>query len=129
MELQEVVSTIDLKNASINNSLMRLNVHDINHESAHFTKGIDSTLLTTQGDTRSCSPRDKLSYKSDRRAIKLNERFEESGQLVALQRLIWLFELAVTKEKPDNIVDFAVDDFFSRGNAVQLRQALAECDS
>ena len=75
-------------------------------------------------DLRSCSPRDKLSYISDRKAFKADEKFEEGGQHAALQRLILHFEMELIKKKPENIVDFAIDEFFSRENAVRLRDAL-----
>lgn len=83
-----------------------------------------ATVPPTQMDTRSCSPRDKLSCISDRKAVKADEKFEESGQLVKLQRLILLFEMELMKKKPENIIDFAVDDFFSKKNALHLEEAL-----
>lgn len=62
-----------------------------------------------------------LSFNSDEEA-----KFEESGQFHLLQRMISLFETDLLEKKPENIIDFAADHFFTKDNSTQVKGRMNE---
>ena len=71
----------------------------------------------------SISPRDKLSYESDRKVGGKFERdFIEHGRLESFQRLLILFNDEIIKNKPDDIIEYAINNFFHPENQSTLKE-------
>lgn len=66
----------------------------------------------------SMSPRDKLSYRSDKKVAKAMLKFIQDP---TLRRLVDHLQRELLVQKPDDILDFVCDVFFSADNMVLLR--------
>lgn len=72
----------------------------------------------------SISPRDKLSFVDDKKQQKETRKFlENSRNLLKLTRIL---QTEVIRCKPDNILDFINDEFFSLANQTRLRNILQD---
>lgn len=72
----------------------------------------------------SISPRDRLSYIEDKVFWKQMRKFELDSTY--LSKLIMLMKMEIITKKPDNIVDFLVDEFFSEKNQMELRKNIVD---
>lgn len=70
----------------------------------------------------SISPRDRLSYQDDKRLLKELRRFQSETPCVS--KLVYLMQMAILRSKPENIVLFLCEEFFSERNQMQLRKEL-----
>lgn len=70
------------------------------------------------------SPRDRLSYVEDRKVSKEFDRYE--GDNPGLSRLLALMQIAVMEDKPDNILDYLAEEFFSESGQQKLRKELKD---
>jgi len=76
---------------------------------------------TTRDEMPSISPRDQLSYKSDKKAEKETLRFFEKNPTAA--KLAVLLQVEILKKKPENILAFILDEFFA--DEEKVRRLLA----
>jgi hypothetical protein len=67
----------------------------------------------------SVSPRDNLSYKEDKKAWKDLKAFDEKNG--GFNKLIFEMRLSILHHKPDDILNFIIEDFFAERNLKRLR--------
>lgn len=67
----------------------------------------------------SISPRDKLSFVDDKKQWKDNKRYIQNN--TNLNRLTRMLQTEIIRCKPDNILEFINDEFFSLENQTRLR--------
>lgn len=71
----------------------------------------------------SISPRDQLSYVDDKKTLRELSKYQASKQK-ELMTLLTLMKMDILKNKPQDIVTFLVESFFSESKELQLRKAL-----
>ena len=71
---------------------------------------------------KSISPRDKLSYVEDKKVYKEAEKFMRKNEGIYL--MIRMMKTEVLRVKPDNVLDFINDEFFSLENQTKWRNML-----
>eukprot|EP01039_Chlorochromonas_danica_P003096 gene3096-3386_t len=71
----------------------------------------------------SISPRDRLSYVDDKKKLRELSKYQTSKQK-ELMALLTLMNIDILKNKPQDIVTFLVESFFSENKELQLRKAL-----
>ena len=67
----------------------------------------------------SISPRDKLSFIDDKKEYKKHHKYLDSNK--DLYRFSRIIQTEIIKNKPQNILDFINDEFFSLENQQKLR--------
>jgi len=78
---------------------------------------------TTRNKMPSISPRDKLSYQSDKKYTKEIEKYhEKSGQVHKFIVLLYAHILSV---KPDNIADYLAEEYFVEPRMADLKKEFA----
>ncbi|RYH16060.1 hypothetical protein EON65_30705 [archaeon] len=70
----------------------------------------------------SISPRDRLSYQDDKKTYKELNKYLKSN--TDLYLLIQLMEEEILKNKPDDIVKFLAEDFFTERKQLALRKMM-----
>lgn len=73
----------------------------------------------TREKVPSISPRDKLSYTSDKKYTKEIERFHEKNPLA--HKFIVMLHSQILAVKPENICDYLAEEFFSEANEAKIR--------
>jgi hypothetical protein len=77
---------------------------------------------TTHDLLPSISPRDKLEHIEDRKLLKTQNKFLDSNRL--LNKFTILLQAEILKAKPDNILDFIIEEFFSDENIKKIKFTL-----
>ena len=72
----------------------------------------------------SISPRDKLSYTTDKKYHKEIERFHEKNP--SLHKLLVMLHQQIVSAKPENILDYLAEDYLSEENAEVLRREILQ---
>ena len=67
----------------------------------------------------SISPRDKLSFVDDKKKWKETKRYVQNN--AHLNKLTRMIQTEIIRCKPDNVLDFINDEFFSLENQTKLR--------
>ena len=75
---------------------------------------------TTRNKEPSISPRDRLSQQSDKRYLKEVERFREKN--TNFHKFLIMMHTEILRRKPDNILDFLAEEYFSLANEPALRK-------
>ena len=73
----------------------------------------------THNQLPSISPREFLPYEEDSRIWKSQTRFSNANNL--LYKFVILLQSEILRAKPDDILDFIVNDFFSVENIKNLK--------
>jgi len=78
---------------------------------------------TTRNKMPSISPRDKLSYQSDKKYTKEIDKYhEKSGQVHKFMVLLYAHIISV---KPDNIADYLAEEYFVESRMAELKKEFA----
>lgn len=75
---------------------------------------------STRDKEPSVSPRDRLSLQSDKRYLKEVERFREKN--ANFHKLMIMMHTEILRVKPENILDFLAEEYFSDENEPTLRK-------
>lgn len=77
---------------------------------------------TTRDTMPSISPRDALSYKSDKRTYKEFEKYSEKHP--EIHRLLVIIQTEILRNKPADILDYMCDVIFGMENEANLKKEL-----
>jgi hypothetical protein len=107
-------------------SELRTNLSQLEIGNESFELGFHSTVYDDFIATNeiSISPRDKLSFIDDKKPWKENTKFLESSK--TLNHLTRMLQTEIVRCKPDDILAFINDEFFSLENQTKLRQVLQD---
>lgn len=72
----------------------------------------------------SISPRQALEYASDRKSHAATSEFIQSNP--SLKLFLSELKIATMRDKPDDILDYLVDEFFSERNQVYIKEKILE---
>lgn len=70
----------------------------------------------------SISPRETEDFIDDKKLLKLQNKFLGANRLI--DRFTVILRVEILKAKPDNILDFIVNEFFSEENIKRLKSTL-----
>jgi len=75
----------------------------------------------------SISPRETSKFTAvvDVKHFEETEKYRQN-QEISISKLTFLLRSAVLEKKPENILNFIIDDFFSPENIVRLKQRIQE---
>jgi len=76
----------------------------------------------TRAKMPSISPRDKLSYTSDKKYHKELERFHEKNP--SLHKFLIMLHQQIITAKPDNILDFIAEEYLTEENSEVIRKEI-----
>lgn len=96
------------------------------HTQESFELGFPSSVYDDfiANNEISNSPRDKLSFIDDKKQFKETNKFlRKNANLTKLTRIL---QTEIIRCKPENILDFINDEFFSLANQTRLRNILQE---
>eukprot|EP01031_Cornospumella_fuschlensis_P026745 gene26745-32316_t len=88
-------------------------------EEENFT---ESNYVPPEAPLPSISPRDRLSYQDDKKTYKEISKYLKNNP--DLYMLIQIMEEEILKNKPDNIVQYLADDFFTERRQLELRKKI-----
>ena len=98
---------------------------DINDEDSDLLELVAPSIIYDEyilNNTVSISPREKLSYVEDTKQAKDTSKFLKSN--ANLNKLTRMIQTEVIRCKPNNILDFINDEFFSLENQTRLRNII-----
>jgi hypothetical protein len=88
---------------------------------ALYTEGNEESIAN---NSVSMSPRERLSYVEDKKQWKDNNKFLAGNS--NLNKLTRMLQTEVIRCKPNNILDFINDEFFSLENQTSLRNIIRD---